>query len=263
VCQGDFLASLAHQFGFDADTIWKDPKNAQLQQLRPNPNILYATDILYIPLQGAPPAMTNLETGSMNSFVSDPPTVTITHTFVGDDPSTYASQAYTIQELDSLTGLTTDGSGTLTFKAPVSMQAATIVFTGTGETWALSIGGLDPIDTLSGVFQRLQNLGYIGQDLPFDPSNVDLIRLGLVGLKGDPSSGATPPSAPASDSPPASSPGGASSVNDPGSATGALDWPDLLPGSGDDDPPCDCSGLGSDGTLDDDTKSLLLKVYGV
>jgi len=59
---------------------------------------------------------------------------------------------------------------------PVTLQTATFVFTGTGETWAFSIGGLDPIDTLSGVFRRLQNFGYIGQDLPFDPSNLGLIR---------------------------------------------------------------------------------------
>jgi hypothetical protein len=31
--QGDHLALLAYKFGFDADTVWNDPKNAQLRQL--------------------------------------------------------------------------------------------------------------------------------------------------------------------------------------------------------------------------------------
>jgi hypothetical protein len=32
--QGDHLAALAYKFGFDADTAWQDPSNAQLDQTR-------------------------------------------------------------------------------------------------------------------------------------------------------------------------------------------------------------------------------------
>ena len=48
-----------------------------------------------------------------------------------------------------------------TFQAPVTLSVATLTFTDSNETWTLRIGSLDPINTLSGIFQRLQHLGYI------------------------------------------------------------------------------------------------------
>jgi hypothetical protein len=218
VKDGDYLLSLAHQFGFDADTVWNDPKNADLQKLRPDPNILLPGDILYIPDQDPPAAAPaqSLTPGATNSFVSSAPTVTLTHKFVGASDSDYANQAYTVTELDQLTGLTTDGSGVATFQAPVTLTTATVVFTGTGESWALGIGKMDPIDTLIGVFKRLQNLGYIDDDVQFimdSPlDNVGLLRTALLALKSAQGVDSAPPSAPPSapSSTPPSSPAPAS-----------------------------------------------------
>jgi N-acetylmuramoyl-L-alanine amidase len=252
--QGDFLLSLAHQFGFDADTVWNDPKNAQLRQLRPNPNTLYPTDVLYIPEPNAP-VMQSLTTGTTNNFVSSPPTTTLSVTFVGNDPTAYASKAYTIQELDQLTGLVTDGNGVAKFDAPVTLETATLVFTETGESYALSIGGMDPINTLSGIFLRLQNLGYIGAAVPFDASNVDLVRAALRALNASQASGSagsTPASAPSSsDSTPASgpssdpSPASAPSSSDPSPAS-APSPSDSTPASGPSSDSLPLSGLSSD-----------------
>ncbi len=61
---GDHVALLAYQCGFDADTVWNDPANDALRQLRPDPNVLCPTDILYIPDQNdKQPAMQTLTTG--------------------------------------------------------------------------------------------------------------------------------------------------------------------------------------------------------
>src|SRR5580692_10180723 len=134
--RGDYLLSVAHKFGFDADTVWSDPANAKLRQLRPNQNLLYAGDILYIPNPKAP-VMKTLEVGATNTFTSDPPTVTLTHQFVGVDETTYASKAYAVGELDFLTGLQTDGNGVATFPVPVTLDQATVTFTETGESYVL------------------------------------------------------------------------------------------------------------------------------
>jgi hypothetical protein len=244
--QGDYLLSLAYQFGFDADTVWNDPQNAQLRQdghLSQDPNILNPTDTLYIPDQNVPPVMQSLTTGATNTFVANIPTATLTQQFVGSDTTTYASKAYTIQELAELTGLTTDENGIATFQAPVTLDTATIEFTDTGKSWVLHIGHLDPISTLSGIFQRLQHLNYVAGSATLDPNNLDLLRAGLEALKASQASGsdATPDSTPASgppsspDSAPASNPNGANSGN---------------------------SGLADDGTLDAATTALLLKVHG-
>jgi hypothetical protein len=220
--------------------------------------------MLYIP-NPQPPAMHSLTPGTTNVFVSDAPTMTLTHRFVGDDASTYASKAYVVQELDQLTGLTTDESGVLTFQAPVTLEAATVVFTDTGESWALCIGHLNPINTLSGIFQRLQNLGLIGGDLRFDPTDLNILRAGLWALKVSQSDGGET-SAPAPASAPGSGPGAAMDSAPPSAPS-----PDSTPASDaepDSGPPTrangttDNAGLANDGTLDADTTSLLLKAYG-
>jgi hypothetical protein len=55
--QGDYLAKIAHRFGFDAIAVWNDETNATLRTVRPNPNILYPGDVLYVPGPSArPPA---------------------------------------------------------------------------------------------------------------------------------------------------------------------------------------------------------------
>ncbi len=255
ICQGNYLLSLAHQFGFDADTVWNDAKNAQLRQLRPNPNILYPSDVLYIPDQNVPPAMQSLVPGTTNTFVSSPPMVTVTQQFVGNDATAYASKAYTVQELDSLSGLTTDGNGIATFQAPVTLDTATITFTDTGETWALHLGHIDPIDTLSGIFQRLQHLHYIAGSAVFDSSNLRLLRGGLAAFKASQASAsaASGGSAPASGPPPAPN----STPESAGSSP-----PDSVPTSSASDANGYDSGLGDDGTLDAATAALLLKVHG-
>ncbi len=239
--QGDYLLSLAYRFGFDVDTVWNDPKNAQLRQLRSSPSILWPTDVLYIPDQNVPPAMQTVTTGTTNTFVTDVPTLSVTQQFVGSEATTYSSRAYIVQELDQLTGLTTDEKGIATFQAPVTLDAATVQFTDTGESWVLHIGHLDPINTLSGIFQRLQHLNYVAGSATFDPTSLDLMRAGLRALNAS--------AAGASDT--------ASITSGPPSFSSAV--PETNP-NGDTG---DNSGLVDDGMLNAATTMLLLALHGL
>jgi hypothetical protein len=298
--QGDYLAKLAYTLGFDANTVWNDPKNADLRTLRPDPNILWPTDVLYIPdpVDAAP--MT-LSSGTTNTFVTDPPTIPMNLRFLEPE---CASQACTVQELPLLTGLTTDSNGSVSFSVPITSETLTVAFTDSGKTFTIALGALDPIDTLSGVFQRLQNLGYIDVDADFFPPNIDLIRMALRSFKaargvdssppasspvgsdidGAPPSSlnldsvpnsSPPPSDDSSSSTPASSPDGSP-------PTGETDSPPpsappssaSSPESGDSTPPPSASspdasadsgdngGLSDDGTLDDATSKLLVAAHG-
>jgi hypothetical protein len=46
---GDHLELIAHRVGSDVNTIWNDPKNAELKKKRAQPNMLCRGDILYVP----------------------------------------------------------------------------------------------------------------------------------------------------------------------------------------------------------------------
>jgi hypothetical protein len=292
--QGDHLALLAYKFGFDADTVWNDPQNVklrQLGQLSQDPNILWPTNVLYIPDQvNKPPAMQRLTTGTTNTFVTDPPAVTISLQF-GD--SLFASQAYSVQELPQLTGLTTSEDGTTTLSIPVTLQTFTIVFTESGTTFDFNTGHLDPIDTLSGVFQRLQNLGYIDLDATASPSpDIELIRSALRAFKAAEAGGfpapadsspasapsspsdANPPAPPAPTSSPASSPTPPPSDSSPAPISSSASGPSL-PGDADSEPPPsgpasspepsagvqDNAGLSDDGKLNEATSKLLFAAH--
>jgi N-acetylmuramoyl-L-alanine amidase len=273
VKQGDYLAALAHRFGFDADTVWNDDKNADLRKLRPDPNILWPTDVLYIPDQvDAEPATHQLETGTTNTFLSDAPTVPIEIRV--KDPA-FASQDYTVPELPQLAGLTTTADGTATFAVPVTLPACTMRFTASGKTFTFNVGHLDPINQLSGVFQRLQSLGHIHPDaqLP-DPPDMDMIRAALRALRAAQSSSSTGSGAPdASASPPDAAPSGDTDVSaassdvsatpSSGAPSGGDAWGDA---SDFDDAPYDAqnnAGLSDEGHLDDATTKLLSDAHGV
>jgi hypothetical protein len=297
--QGDHLAKLAYKFGFDADTVWNDPANADLRKVRSDPNMLWPTDVVYIPDPVAP-LMTALTPGSTNNFVSTSPTVDVSLKFT--DPERQ-SQPYTITELPQLTNLTTGPDGTTTFQVPVSESSVTLVFTSDGAAFVCNIGQLDPINTLSGIVQRLQNLGLLDPAGLYDSSNLDAIRSGLRALRegqsppdssppassppaSTPPPASSPPassppasSSPASSPPPSSAPSSGSSSDDdpppssappsseaPLSSAPALDTPppssSAPPSSPPSSPGEDDGGLSDDGTLDDSTAQLLLKTHG-
>lgn len=264
--QGDYVQSVASQFGFDADTVWNDAKNAELKQLRGNPNILLPGDILYVPEQD--PTTHSVPAGTTSSFVSSDATVPVTVKF---SVASLASQAVTVVELPDLTGLTTGGDGTLTVSVPVSLDAATVQFTSTGATYVVKIGHLDPIGTLSGVFQRLQNLGYIPRDAALDATDVDVeylrdhLRVFKEAQSGAPDSSPSPDAAPASAPPASAPPASAPPASDATPASGPAST-SAPPASGDpsqaDAAPQDDAGLSDDGTLDAATSAMLLAAHG-
>jgi hypothetical protein len=258
--QGDHLAKLAYKFGFDADTVWNDPTNAQLRQaghLSQDPNILKPTDMLYIP-DSKPPVMHSLTTGTTNTFVSDAPSVTVTVKF---SDATLVSQACTVQELPELTGLATDANGQISLSIPVTLSTATIVFTSSGSAIACQIGGINPVSSATGVFQRLRNLGYLDSKLDFDPNELDATRAALKALKASQaSSGSAAPAAGSEDGTNASSGAGASDDGSGGDIQGPTQ--DGAWTADDDFSSNDDSGLNDDGTVDAQTAEALVKAYG-
>src|SRR4051812_33328111 len=49
VSQGECISSIAAQYGFFWETVWKDGENMELRGSRPNPNTLLPGDVVAIP----------------------------------------------------------------------------------------------------------------------------------------------------------------------------------------------------------------------
>lgn len=264
--RGDYLLKVAYESGFDADSVWDNARNSDLRTLRKDPNILAPGDMLFIPDASDGPDYKTLQTGSTNSFVSQAPPTPVTVKFC--DPA-LASQPCTIAELPDLRDLKTDANGVLTFQAPVSLETATVRFAGVNPAvmFACQLGRLDPVDTLTGIFQRLQNLGYIDDAAEFEADDLNLLRGGLnvlkISIQGPPSGALLAPAAPSdrgADTSPTGNPAPTPAIDDaPASDAGpSVGGPSAPPSLS----PRGLFGLSDEGVLDEDTTQMLRKAHG-
>ena len=154
--QGDYLAKLAHELGFDLATILDHEKNAELKKKRPDPNVLYPGDVLFVP-EPEPPS-TPVAQGTSNDYGAKVPTVKVTLVFEGDGKP-MANQPCEVDGLPE-TSATTDGQGEVTFEVPVNVREFTVTLTGTDYQYQVMVAHVDPPTEQSGLRQRLTNLGH-------------------------------------------------------------------------------------------------------
>lgn len=169
VQEGDCLSSIATAFGFaDWRTLYDAPENADFKKKRPNPNIIYPGDKLVIPDKKE--KSVDAETGKTHRFkIGRKPT------WVRLVVEVHDKHRYLLEVGKASFKGTTDGSSPIAHKIdPEAKQGTLRLWPDTapdGEdapddppdtaiTWALSLGGLDPIEEVSGVKGRLANLGY-------------------------------------------------------------------------------------------------------
>ena len=162
VRKGEHLLKIALRLGFDAETVWQDPKNADLRAKRPSMHVLCVGDVLYVP-DGTDPEWLPINVGAKNPFKAKVPAVRVAVKFVVQGKP-LASEACTIRELPKLGELTTTSDGTLEFEAPMGLEVATVEFVDVQLVQPLRIGHLDPVSELTGVYQRLNNLGCVLDD---------------------------------------------------------------------------------------------------
>lgn len=164
VAQGEHLSSIADQYGFtDSTVIWNDANNADLKQQRVNPNVLQAGDNLYIPdKQGKDESGATTQRHVFNLKQN---VLMLRLVFEDAFEKPVANAPCTLYLGQEKLSLTSDGTGKLEKQIAPSAAGGTVVL-GTDDTpfgddqLQISIGELDPIDSLSGQTARLNNLGY-------------------------------------------------------------------------------------------------------
>lgn len=166
VKKGECLALIARKYGFaDPMQIWNDPANRELADKRKNPNVLAAGDQLTIP---ARPAGTGSgSTGETQNFEAKLARKKISFLIQDHDDRPLPNADYVLEVLGARRTGKTDATGKLEEEIPVEAKKATLTI---GKfTWELLIAHLDPVehvpdDPVSGVLQRLRNLGYTVAD---------------------------------------------------------------------------------------------------
>jgi len=160
VNQGECLSSIAYRAGHLWTTIWNHPLNSELKKARRDPNVLLPGDRLFIPQLTAKECSCDSDTRHLFELRSVP--VKLRLQFFKDDKPR-AGESFRI-EVDgrSVAEGQLDGQGKL--EVSISPTAAGArVFVGEGQNateYAFDLGGVDPVTEVSGIQQRLKNLGF-------------------------------------------------------------------------------------------------------
>jgi hypothetical protein len=157
VSPGDTIVSIAEEYGFLSSTIWDHPQNAALKAKRKSPNILYPGDEVFIPEKEL--KYESRSTGAKHNFQvkGEPNRLKLQLMRMGKPR---ANEDYVLNIDGKITMGKTDGSGYIDQVIPRDARSGTLMLKGGKEKFPVRIGHLDPIDQITGVQQRLNNLGF-------------------------------------------------------------------------------------------------------
>jgi len=163
VKQGDCISSLAFEWGFLPDTVWNHADNTELRNTRQDFHILLPGDEVAAPdfeLQKVPAA-----TDERHSFIREKVEEVLRVAVHDAKDEPLANRKYTlVVDLVSSQGITSpDGIVELPIRPNAKIGKLMI-----GDPWEdedyyefdLQLGKLNPIDDVTGVQQRLRNLGF-------------------------------------------------------------------------------------------------------
>lgn len=212
VTQGDCLLSLAQEHGFDWETLWNHPDNAELKRRREDPNALKPGDVVAIPErqekqetasgesrtqfrrkgalarlrleihavpgpaagggatrsgEGADGASTRGGEGGSATQAGGGGSGDSGGSQAPAEPEPLADTPFTLDAEGAVQEGRTDGEGRLDVPVPAAARRAALVLapgTPRERRLTLLLGGLDPAAEITGVKQRLANLGFPAGD---------------------------------------------------------------------------------------------------
>jgi hypothetical protein len=155
--KGETIVSIARENGLPPDRIWDHPDNAELKKKRETPNILAEGDELVLPDRRLKEE--SRPTESRHKFKLKGQKVKLKLKFLkAGQPR--KNERYVLDIDGALTEGSTDGDGKLEQMIPADAAGGRVMFDDGREAYPLRIGHLDPQGEVSGVQQRLNNLGF-------------------------------------------------------------------------------------------------------
>lgn len=151
------IAAIAKTNGYLWKTLWEHGRNSALRKRRDNPNQLVEGDEVYLPPKTG--KQVDKPADAKHSFKrKGEPTRLKLKLMDLDEPR--KNEAYTLTFGDQVVHGTTDGEGRIDEPIPGEVATATLMLDGARETYSIAVGKLDPVGQLTGVQQRLANLGF-------------------------------------------------------------------------------------------------------
>jgi len=158
VQQGECLSSIAALYGFTSYRLLLDcPENAGLKSQREDPNLLLPGDRVFIP--DKKPKVEDRPTDTQHRFVLQRKRVYLELT-VQVDQEPVANAPYQLKVGNEIYTGSTSGEGSLSHEIDALAKQGTLEIQDPPLLWDLSIGALDPPNTISGIQARLANLGF-------------------------------------------------------------------------------------------------------
>lgn len=160
VAQGDCMMSIAEEYGFLWQTLWNHPDNAELKRIRKDPNILFPGDIVAIPEKNR--REEEAPTGKRSEFVKKIGRAQVRLRLLDTKRRPRPNVRFLAVVDGEASSGSSDGDGFITISVRLNARHLHLrVEQGSRiEEYNLSLGAIDPIAELSGVQQRLANLGY-------------------------------------------------------------------------------------------------------
>lgn len=155
VRQGECLSTIAAAYGLPWKLIWDAPENKALRNRRRDPNVLYPGDQVFVP-KPTPKSVTGATSAKHVFKVEGELPVLRLRLTASLQP--LADEPYAIEfDGQTLEGRT-DGEGKLEHPLPTRVSSVTLRLPERRQRYALSLGHIDPADTVSGAQARLRNL---------------------------------------------------------------------------------------------------------
>jgi N-acetylmuramoyl-L-alanine amidase len=157
VRQGECISSIAFEFGLFWQTVWNHPANAELRELRKDPNVLFPGDVVFLPERTVRTEIRPTE--ARHRFVLKGVPEVLRLQLLDYDGEPRANLAYVLEVDGTVFSGTTDAEGELRHRIPPNARRGKLTVEGT-EEFPLRLGSVGPISTVSGVQARLNNLGF-------------------------------------------------------------------------------------------------------
>ncbi len=157
VKQGDCINSIATKYGLFPKKIWDHANNADLKKKRQDPNALLPGDKLFVPEKELQEV--SCATGQRHRFrKKGVPAKLRLQLKSGDKPRT--NEKYTLKIDNELLSGTTDGEGRIEHPIPPNAKKGKLLVGDNQDEYTFKLGHIDPVDEVSGVQERLNNLGF-------------------------------------------------------------------------------------------------------